>query len=106
MTCAKKVVKCYIVVATIKDGYHKFEGTNECRKPVKQCPRAPGEGYEKCKSICDQQGHAEEIALQKALKSGLDLSKATVYIQGIDNVCKDCQLKMYAAGIRRWEFIE
>jgi deoxycytidylate deaminase len=105
MTCAKKRVKCWIVVSKIS-GYHQFEGTNDVQNAQEACPRTEGEGYEKCRTICKQPAHAELIALKKALESGVDLHDATAYIEGIDHCCKNCQRQMYAAGIRTIKFIE
>jgi len=101
MTCAKKQVKC--VIQTL-DG-HVFEGMNDCLKPQKRCPRGPGEDYTKCKTICDQPGHAEEIAIEAANEAGADLTGATAFLSGIDNFCKSCQRKLYKIGVRRLEFV-
>lgn len=70
MTCAKRHVAAYImqgvdIVAS---------GSNRCRNPQPVCPRAPGEGYEKCRSICDQEGHAETMAIWSAAERGFDLN--------------------------------
>lgn len=73
-----------------------FTGTNDCRNPQPSCPRLPGEGYEKCKSICDQEGHAEEIALKAA---GDKAKGAIAELEGIGYFCKQCQLKLFAAGV-------
>lgn len=93
MTCAKKVVTCTIKSA---DG-RMFQGENACGNPQKTCPRLPGEGYAKCKEICQQSGHAEEMALKAA--KGHDLTGAVVYIHGIDHYCKSCQQQLFAAGV-------
>lgn len=95
MTCAKTVVKCEIVCLNGKS----YFGYNDCANEQKVCPRGPGEGYEKCKSICQQQGHAEEMAILNALGYGADLRGATAIISGIGHYCKDCQLKLFAAGV-------
>lgn len=92
MTCAKKHVCCYIV--------HKgktYVGTNKVNKPQKTCPRGPNEGYKKCTTICDQPGHAEEMALKAA--EGVDLTGAVAYLSGIGYYCKSCQEKLFNAGI-------
>ena len=41
-----------------------FIGTNACASPQAECPRTEGEGYEKCKTVCGQYGHAEETAVR------------------------------------------
>lgn len=102
MTCAKKRVECSII--TRNNGY--YYGTNDCERPQTHCPRRVGEGYEKCKSVCRQQGHAEEVALEKAVADGADLNGAIAYISGIDHFCKSCQQKLYVAGVRCLRFRE
>ena len=89
--CAKRVVNCLIIAA---DG-EKFYGTNYCHEPQKTCPREAGEGYEKCKTICRQAGHAEEIALKAA---GEKAYGASAYIDH-DHYCKYCQHKLFEAGV-------
>ena len=90
--CAKKEVKCFII-----KGKRVFTGTNECRNPQAFCPREPGEGYEKCKTICKQVGHAEEVALDAA---GKHANGSRAFIQGIGHYCKSCQTKLFAAGVK------
>lgn len=95
MTCAKKVVICQILT---KDG-QVFTGRNDCNNPQPLCPREAGEGYEKCKTICDQPGHAEEVALEQAQLAGANLGGAVAYIGGIGHYCKNCQIKLFDAGV-------
>lgn len=94
MTCAKRQVTCLI---ELPNG-DTFYGDNSVRNPQEVCPREEGEGYEKCITICDQPGHAEVMALKAA--EGHDLTGGRAIVGGIDNICKNCQLKLYAAGIR------
>lgn len=89
--CAKAQVKC-----TIVNGWRKFVGENLCLKPQTECPRQEGEGYEKCKSICKQIGHAEEVALEVA---GRFAYGATAYIEGHTRCCKTCERKLKEAGV-------
>jgi len=49
-------------------------GTNRCHSPQTSCPRAPDEGYDKCRSICHQTGHAETMAIWNAGTKGIDLN--------------------------------
>ena len=93
MACAKKQVTCHIIG---RDGL-SFVGRNDCRNPQVVCPRLPGEGYEKCKTICDQIGHAEEVALMEA---GDMAQGGTAVLSGIGYYCRECQLKLFAAGIK------
>lgn len=94
MTCAKKRVFCTIIA---QDGT-KFMGENYCDNAQPSCPRLPNEGYEKCKSICQQFGHAEEVALHNARNH--DLMDGIAVVTGIDYVCRSCAKKLSAAGIR------
>jgi deoxycytidylate deaminase len=70
MTCAKRHVIAYIM-----DGDRIVAaGSNRCHSPQTTCPRAPDEGYEKCRSICHQTGHAETMAIWNAAERGVDLN--------------------------------
>jgi len=93
MSCAKKKVECVIVAPRGES----FVGENSCNNPQEVCPRLPGEGYEKCKSICDQPDHAETAALKLA---GGKVEGGVAYIYGIDHLCKDCQQTLVQAGIK------
>src|SRR5690606_18069879 len=67
MTCAKAVVKARLVTTS---GL-VFEGENTVTRPQAQCPRAEGEGYDKCTSVCGQLGHAEAMAILAARDAGV-----------------------------------
>ena len=65
MTCAKQVVKATI---TTLDG-RVFVGYNHCNNAQAVCPRGSlpsNVGYEMCREICQQPGHAEVMALRAA----------------------------------------
>jgi deoxycytidylate deaminase len=94
VTCAKKRVVVYL---HSKDG-RVFVGENLCRNPQSACPRAPGEGYEKCKSVCDQVGHAEMNALAAAGDAAIG---ATVLLVGHHHYCRACQEALFDAGVSR-----
>lgn len=94
MTCAKKRVTCFI---TTKD-CDVFVGENTCENPQSTCPRLPGEGYEKCHTICQQHGHAEIMALLNAGQA--DLKGATAELYGICYSCKPCAKALKDAGIK------
>lgn len=91
--CAKTTVRCTLV--TVKG--EKVVGENWCRNPQAVCPRSPGEGYEKCKSICDQAGHAEVVALKVAGASRALGARA--FIEGHTYACMDCQHALFGAGV-------
>lgn len=91
--CALRVVTCTIFATSGM----QFHGTNECLNAQPTCPRLPGEGYEKCTSICQQQGHAEYQALFKAGAAALG---ASAVIHGHTYACQACQEALYGAGVR------
>lgn len=90
--CAKQTVRCTLV--TVR-GEH-IVGTNLCENPQAACPRAPGEGYEKCRSICRQIGHAEAVAVKIA---GEHARGAHAYVEGHDHACRECQIALFGAGV-------
>ena len=94
--CAKKVVTCEIITVDGK----LYVGSNYCLSAQEVCPRKDGEGYEKCKSICQQVYHAEVDALTLAKASGANVKGATAIIRGIGYSCRNCQEELYSAGIK------
>lgn len=92
MSCAKKKVTCVIFS---RKG-QSFTGTNDCNNPQSSCPREPGEGYDKCKSICEQEGHAEIMALKAA---GDHARGGVAHLYGIEHYCSACQKALFGAGI-------
>lgn len=96
--CAKVRVFCTLVHP---DG-RRWTGENVVRRPQAQCPAGTASvapGYELCRDVCDQVGHAEVVALRAA---GTDAAGSTAYVEGRDFVCYDCQAQMVAAGVRRF----
>lgn len=91
MTCAKAFVKCTIVTMTGE----RFVGTNDCLAPQAACPRLPGEGYEKCFSVCQQQGHAEINALRRGGDAAIG---GHAYIE-YHRICDDCREVLEQRGI-------
>lgn len=90
--CAKATVRLTLVAA---DG-ERIVGSNYCRNPQATCPREPGEGYEKCATICDQVGHAEVVAVALA---GDRARGARAYLEGHTYACMTCQHAMFGAGV-------
>jgi hypothetical protein len=93
MTCAKQTVRCVLIA---RNGA-RIEGTNACANPHAVCPREPGEGYEKCTTICGQGGHAELQALRAALPS--EARGAHAYLTGHTYACRECQEALFGAGV-------
>lgn len=98
--CAKQVVKATILT---KIGA-RYTGFNHCCKPQKTCPRdaagfETGEGYELCKSVCKQVGHAEEVAIETAEAAGADIEGATLYLEGHTYACEKCKNSALLRGI-------
>lgn len=91
MTCAKALV---LATITTPDG-RTFVGTNYARRPQAACPRLPGEDYTKCKTVCDQPGHAEINALKLA---GEHARGATLTITG-HTYAPPCTEAARAAGV-------
>ena len=93
--CAKMVVRATIVA---KNGTH-YVATNHCDTPQQTCARAgmpTGQGYELCKSVCNQRGHAEENAIRLAKKAA---KGATLYLEGHTYACVNCITACERAGI-------
>jgi deoxycytidylate deaminase len=91
--CAKRQVVCVIVAMNGE----RFRGENDCANPQPVCPRLPGEGYEKCKSICQQAGHAEIEALKAA---GDLLCKTDALLYGHYWICEPCGKALREAGVK------
>lgn len=91
--CAKQTVTCTLVALTGE----RFVGTNACGNPQVVCPRTFGEGYEKCHTICQQAGHAEEQALRAA---GDKAKGAHAYVEGHVWCCQNCQIELFKHGVK------
>jgi deoxycytidylate deaminase len=94
--CAKRRVVCTLVLPF---GY-KIVAENLCANAQQVCPRAPGEDYRKCTTVCEQPGHAEVQALAHAKRIGCDLHGAAAHIHGHYHACEPCARAIYDAGIR------
>ncbi|HXR93733.1 MAG TPA: hypothetical protein VN750_26005 [Steroidobacteraceae bacterium] len=91
--CAKRQVVC--IIQTM-DGTQQFRGENDCANPQPVCPRLPGEGYEKCQSICEQAGHAEAEAVKAA---GEHAKGARAQLWGHYWMCEPCGRALREAGV-------
>lgn len=94
--CVKQTVTATIVTP---NGV-RFVGTNYVNNPQEVCPRAgmpTGVGYDLCRSVCDQAGHAEVIAVRRA---GAWALGATLYLEGHTYACDPCKAVCGIAGIK------
>jgi hypothetical protein len=91
--CAKTKVKCTIVTS---DGDHVV-GENWCLNPQETCPRNEGEDYTKCKTVCRQLGHAEDLAVRIA---GDNAKGGRAYLEGHNYACQNCQIALFGAGVK------
>lgn len=93
--CAKQVVTATVVSPSGK----RYQATNWCMKPQRECPRAgmpSGEGYDLCRTVCSQHAHAEVNALEAArefARAGL------LYVVGHTYTCDSCLAAAKEAGI-------
>lgn len=93
MTCAKVSVTATLTTTAGET----FVGTNDCDYPQPICPRKPGEGYEKCSSICGQRHHAEVGAL---LAAGPERAAGGTMHVNYHYACEPCQAACAAFGIK------
>lgn len=98
-------IKQPTAAVVVKDGKIIGRGTN-AGKRTKVCPRIvhncpTGTGYEYCKNICNQQGHAEVMAIGDALKRTENLRGASLYLDGHWWICKPCWDLIIKVGISR-----
>lgn len=95
MTCARRQTRATLIAP---DG-QRFVGTNRVNNPQPACPRegmATGEGYELCKSICDQPAHAEVNA---CLAAGEMARGGTLYLEGHYYACEPCKRAAAEHGV-------
>lgn len=94
--CIKQVVTATIITPSGE----RFTGSNYTTKDNGGvCPRAnmkSGEGYDLCRDVCGQIGHAEVIAIMIA---GDKANGALLYLEGHTYACDNCSLTAKKAGI-------
>lgn len=90
--CAKTTTRCTIIALNGRE----YVGQNICANPQQACPRLPGEGYAKCVSICQQWGHAEQVA---ASIVGDRAHGGTAYLEGHTYFCDACKAALAAVGV-------
>jgi hypothetical protein len=66
---------------------------------VTECPRLNGEGYEKCKSVCQQEDHAEIMAIKKAKERMFDLDKCKIILANKKKMCSNCLREVKKEGL-------
>ncbi len=96
--CAKLTTRATVISP---DGW-RFSATNWCRTPQAQCPRAgmaTGIGYDLCKTVCGQSGHAEVNACKLA---GAHARGGWLFLEGHTYACDNCQSVMRGYGINRF----
>lgn len=94
--CLKQIVKA-TVVSTSGQMFTGFNHTTKDNGGV--CPRADmrsGEGYDLCRDVCGQSGHAEINAL---LNAGEQANGGVIYIEGHTYACDACKSKCDEYGI-------
>ena len=95
--CAKRRVTATVVDTS---GTH-WVAFNHTMKPQTRCPRAgmsTGVGYELCRDVCQQPGHAEINAIKFA---GDKARGATLYVSGHSYVCDDCMSAARKGGVSK-----
>jgi deoxycytidylate deaminase len=92
--CAKQET-----IAIIENNGQYWIGSNWCNNAQDECPRKlmkTGEGYELCKTICNQDNHAE---VDVCIKVGENASGGTLYLLGHTYCCDNCKKVMSEYGI-------
>ena len=92
MACAKAKVTALLIGRSGK----WYDGENSCDAPQAVCPRLPGEGYEKCQSVCQQRSHAEVEAIAAA---GSDACGGIMLVN-YHYCCDACTRACDAAGVQ------
>lgn len=92
--CAKRRVFATLVTTDNRT----FSAENLCMNPQAVCPRLPGEGYAKCRDVCQSIGHAEALALDEAYAADADPHGGTVFVSH-HYACGPCTAQMDAAGV-------
>lgn len=98
--CAWGIVRCTIVAA---DG-RRWVGENSCHNPQSRCPRLPGEGYAKCRNVCDQPTHAEVAAARLVPRRDYWRPGIVAYIEGHDYACWPCLDMLRSIGVGKVRF--
>lgn len=93
--CAKQET-----IAIIENDGRYWIGSNWCKNTQEHCPRKDmetGIGYELCKTVCQQNNHAE---IDVCLKAGESAKDGTLYLIGHTYCCDNCKSVMKDHGIK------
>jgi deoxycytidylate deaminase len=93
--CRKQVVTATIVAPDMR----RYVGTNWCANAQTTCPRGnmpTGVGYELCKNVCQQNGHAEVDAIINSKGRARD---GVLYLEGHTYACDACKRACADAGL-------
>lgn len=91
--CARRVVTCTLITPQGE----RITGKNWCGNPQNICPRSDYEDYTKCKTVCQQWGHAEAVAVAIAGERAMG---ASAFVEGHTYACRHCQESLFAAGVK------
>ncbi len=105
MLASSGCIKQPTAAVVVKNGKIIGRGANAGKK-VEICPRVvqncpTGTGYEYCRSVCEQEGHAEVMAIRDVLKNCHDPRGADIYLEGHWWICEPCWNEIIKAGINR-----
>lgn len=97
--------KVHIVATLVTTDGYRYSSSNYCMSPQETCPRnergmKAGEGYELCKSICKQDGHAEQNVIDfvnSTTWAGVEGS--TIFVEH-DWICDGCKRTAKYAGVK------
>jgi len=94
--CQKQIVR-----ATIRtpQGRYYIATNNTLVHAPEGCPRAgmpTGDGYDLCRDVCQQRGHAEVNVLRLA---GKKAKGSTLYVEGHTYLCDECKEAAQRAGV-------
>jgi deoxycytidylate deaminase len=103
--CAKQVVVAVVITRDNK----AYVGRNDVNNAQQVCPRVTagmktGEGYELCKTVCQQPDHAEVAAIKAAVAAGSLVSGSTMFIYGHTYACEPCLSWCREYGVERVVF--
>jgi len=79
-------------------------GSNSINNIVAECPRdklemVSGQGYHLCKSVCNQNEHAEVSAIKAAISKNIDIAGGKLFLVGHTYCCNNCLSELKKHGI-------